>query len=482
MKSASKSHAASDPKTTSGRVHVRPDAGYARQAANGGPPAGSATPDRSDHGAGAASRDGRVSPSRGGLAVPSVSGAAAPFDVQAIRAQFPILHQEVYGKPLVYLDNAATSQKPQSVLDAILHFYTHDNSNVHRGLHALSQRATQSFEDARVKIQRFIGASDPSEIIFTRGTTEGVNLVVQTYARAHVGPGDEILVTAMEHHSNIVPWPLLCEERGARLRVAPINDAGELELDAFEAMLGPRTRFVSVVHLSNALGTINPVEAIVAAAHERGIPVLIDGAQAMAHLPVDVQRIGCDFYAFSSHKMYGPTGIGVLYGRRQILESMPPYQGGGDMISSVSFEKTTFNRLPYKFEAGTPDIAGAIGLGAAVDFLRGLDRPAAIAHEAAVTAYAVEQIGKVPGVRLIGTARERSSVVSFIVEGIHPHDVGSVLDQEGIAVRAGHHCTQPLMKRYGVPATTRVSPAVYNTKEEIDAVVKGLGKVMEMFR
>ncbi len=404
------------------------------------------------------------------------------FDVRAIREDFPILAQTVHGKPLVYLDNAATTQKPRSVIEAIDHFYAHDNSNIHRGLHALSERATRSYEDARSKVQRFINAAESAEIVFTRGTTEGINLVAGSYGRSHIGPGDEIVISAMEHHSNIVPWQILCEEKGARLRVAPINDAGEIVWKEYEELLGPRTRFVSVVHLSNALGTVNPVRRMIEAAHARNIPVLLDGAQAMAHMQVDVQDLDCDFYAFSSHKMYGPTGTGVLYGKRRLLEEMPPYQGGGDMISSVTFEKTTYNRLPYKFEAGTPHIAGVVGLGAAIDYLNALDRPAAAAYEHSLMVHAIETLSSVPGVRLIGTAREKSSVVSFALEGIHPHNVGSVLDQEGIAVRAGHHCTQPLMRRFGVPATTRVSPSFYNTLEEIEAVAKGLYKVIEMFR
>jgi len=407
---------------------------------------------------------------------------AAAFDVHEIRSHFPVLHQSVRGKPLVYLDNAATTHKPRAVIDAVSRFYERDNSNVHRGLHALSERATKSFEDARHKVQQFIGAAESCEIVFTRGTTEGINLVAQTYGRRHVGPGDEVLITTMEHHSNIVPWQLLCEENGATLRVVPISDSGELLLEEYERMLGPRTRLVALVHLSNALGTINPVRRMADAARAYGIPVLVDGAQAVAHFPVDVRDLGADFYAFSGHKMFGPTGIGVLYGRRALLEEMPPWQAGGDMISSVTFEKSSWNRLPYKFEAGTPNIAGAIGLGAAVDWLEGVDRDAAAAHEDDLTRYAMSAIGSIPGVRLIGTAREKSSVVSFVITGIHPHDVGSILDREGIAIRAGHHCTQPLMNRYDLPATTRVSPALYNTRDEIDAAVRALHKVIEIFR
>ena len=418
-------------------------------------------------------------------AQPGTSGVARivrPFDVRKIRREFPILRTIVHGRPLVYLDNAATTHKPRPVILAVNQFYTEYNSNIHRGLHALSERATKAFEDARYKVHRFVNSSESAEIIFTRGTTEGVNLVAQTYGRAHVGPGDEVVITTMEHHSNIVPWQILCEEKGARLRVVPINDAGELLLDEYERMLGPRTRLVAVVHLSNALGTINPIRRMIQSAHAHGVPVLVDGAQAAAHLPIDVRELDVDFYAFSGHKMYAPSGIGVLYGKRKLLEAMPPYQSGGDMISSVTFEKTTYNRLPHKFEAGTPNIAGVIGLGAAVDWLSGLDRSAVALHENDLTRYAMEAISGVPGVRLIGTAAEKSSVVSFEIEGIHPHDIGSILDREGIAVRAGHHCTQPLMARYGVPATTRVSPALYNTRDEIDVLVRGLHKVIEIFR
>jgi cysteine desulfurase / selenocysteine lyase len=408
--------------------------------------------------------------------------AAPAFDVERIRGDFPILHQMVHGKPLVYLDNAATTQKPQAVIDATSHFYAHDNSNIHRGLHALSERATVAYEGVRDKVRRLINSEHPSEIVFTRGTTEGINLVAQTLGRRIVGPGDEIVISTMEHHSNIVPWQMLCEEKGATLRVVPINDAGELQYDEYEKMLGPRTKIVSIVHLSNALGTINPVKRMAEAARAHGAVVVVDGAQAMAHLRVDVRDLGVDFYAFSAHKMYGPTGTGVLYGRQSRLESMPPYQGGGDMISSVTFTKTTYNKVPQKFEAGTPNIAGVIGLGAAVDYLHAMDRDGAAVHEKDLLTHATAVLTAVPGVRLIGTAHEKSSVVAFELAGIHPHDVGSILDQDGIAVRAGHHCTQPLMARFGVPATTRVSPAFYNTRAEIEAVGKGLHRVIEMFR
>lgn len=421
------------------------------------------------------------------MTVPKASSAArsgprAAFDVETVRRDFPILHQQVHGKALVYLDNAATTQKPRAVIDATSRFYERDNSNIHRGLHALSERATAAYEGVRDKLQRFINAEHPSEIIFTRGTTEGINLVAQSLGRSIMGPGDEVVISTMEHHSNIVPWQMLCEEKKAVLKVVPINEAGELLFDEYEKMLGPRTKIVSVVHLSNSLGTINPIKRMAQAAHAHGAVIVVDGAQAVAHLPVDVRDLGADFYAFSAHKMYGPTGTGVLYGSLARLEAMPPYQGGGDMISSVSFAKTTYNKVPHKFEAGTPNIAGVIGLGAAVDYLQAMDRPAAAAHERDLMERATAVLSAVPGVRLIGTAHEKSSVVAFELAGVHPHDVGSILDQEGIAVRAGHHCTQPLMARFGVPATTRVSPAFYNTRDEIDAVGKGLHRVLEMFR
>ena len=410
------------------------------------------------------------------LEVPGVS-----FDVWRIREDFPILRRKVHGKPLVYLDNAATSQKPDAVIKALTRYYTLENSNVHRGVHALSEQATRDYEDARTKAKRFLNAASEREIIFVRGATEGINLVMHSYGRKHVQAGDEVLITTMEHHSNIVPWQILCEEKGARLRVAPINDAGELILEDFEKLLNPSTRFVSVAHVSNALGTINPVQRIVEMAHRRGIPVLVDGAQAAPHLKIDVRELDCDFYVISGHKMYGPTGVGVLYGKAELLEAMPPYQGGGDMISSVSFEKTTYNQLPYKFEAGTPDIAGVIGLGAAIDYLDEIGLEKAAAHEHELLSYANAAISRIPGVRLIGTAREKAGVLSFVVEGVHPHDVGTILDQEGIAIRTGHHCAQPLMQRFGVPATARASLALYNTSEEIDALVAGLHKVKKVF-
>jgi cysteine desulfurase/selenocysteine lyase len=405
----------------------------------------------------------------------------AGFDVSQVRADFPILKVNVHGKPLVYLDNAATSQKPQVVLAAITHYYTAENANIHRGVHALSELATQDHERARIKVQHFIHAADPSEIIFVRGTTEGINLVAQTYGRTHVGAGDEIIISALEHHSNIVPWQILCEQQGARLRVIPVNDSGELLLDEFEKLLGPKTRLVAVAHVSNALGTIVPLRKVVEIAHGKKVPVLVDGAQAAPHLRIDVQALGCDFYTLSGHKMYGPMGIGVLYGKRELLDAMPPYQGGGDMISSVTFEKTLYNKLPYKFEAGTPDVSGAIALGAAIDYLTALDLDRVAAHEHELLLYATKALSSIPGVRLIGTAKSKAAVISFVMDNVHAHDVGTILDQEGIAVRTGHHCAQPLMQRFGVEATARASFALYNTKEEVDALVEGIHKVREVF-
>jgi len=405
-----------------------------------------------------------------------------PFDVQRIREEFPILRSRVHGKPLVYLDSAATAQKPRAVIEAMERFYLEDNANVHRGVHALSERATEAYEGARAKVARFLGAADPREIVFVRGTTEALNLVAWTFGRMRVGPGDEVLITEMEHHSNIVPWQMLCQEKGARLVAAPVDDAGELRLDELERRIGPRTRLLAVAHVSNALGTVNPVKRIAEMAHARGVPVLVDGAQGVPHLPVDVRDLGCDFYAFSGHKLYGPTGIGVLWGRAEHLEAMPPWQGGGDMILSVSFEKTTYNRIPWKFEAGTPDMAGAVGLGAAIDWLSAIDRPGAIAHEQALLAHATEALGRIPGLRLVGTARHKAGVVSFLLGDVHPHDIGTVLDREGIAIRTGHHCAQPLMERLGVPATARASLGLYNTGEEIEALVRGLGRVREIFK
>ena len=406
--------------------------------------------------------------------------ATAAFDVERIRSDFPILKEKVHGKPLVYLDNAATAHKPRAVIDALSHFYSCSNSNVHRGLHELSERATSAYEGSRTIVRRFLNAADDREIVFVRGTTEAINLVAQSYGRGHVAAGDEVLITAMEHHSNIVPWQLLCEEKGASLKVAPITDAGEIDMEAFERLLGPRTKVVSVVHVSNSLGTINPVRRIIELAHRQGCPVLLDGAQAAPHLKLDVQELGCDFFTLSGHKLFGPTGIGALYGRAALLEKMPPFQGGGDMIRSVTFAKTLYNRIPFKFEAGTPDIAGAIGLGAAIEYLESLDWAAREAHEADLLAYATDAIGSIPRARIIGTARDKASVVSFVLEGIHPHDIGSILDHEGVAIRAGHHCTQPLMERYGVPATARASMAFYNTRREIDVLVKGIDRVFKV--
>ena len=408
------------------------------------------------------------------------SPTASDFDVRAIRRDFPILHQQVHGRPLVYLDNAATTQKPRAVIETMSRFYEHDNSNIHRGLHELSMRATGAYEQVRERVRRFINAAEDREILFVRGTTEAINLVANSYGRRHVGAGDEVLITQMEHHSNIVPWQLLCEEKGARLRVAPISDDGEILIDEMERLMGPKTKLLSMVHVSNAMGTINPVKRIVEIAHRRGIPVLLDGAQAAAHVRLDVQDLGCDFYSISAHKLYGPTGTGVLYGKAALLDAMPPYQGGGDMISTVTFEKTLFNKLPHKFEAGTPNIAGVIGMGAAIDYLEeiGLEKAAAYEHE--LLEYATDAVSKVPGLRIVGTAREKATVLSFVLEGIHPHDIGTILDQEGIAVRAGHHCTQPLMERFGVPATARASVAFYNTREEIDALVAGIHKVQQV--
>ena len=409
------------------------------------------------------------------------AGVASAFDVQRIRQDFPILSQTVHGKPLVYLDNAATTQKPQAVIDAMVRSYAEDNANIHRGVHLLSERATRAYEEARVKVQTFLNAPDAREVIFVRGTTEAVNLVAQTFGRANIGKGDEVLVTEMEHHSNIVPWQLICEEKGAQLKVIPITDSGELRMDLLESLLTDRTRMVAVVHVSNSLGTINPIAAIVEKAHARGIPVLVDGAQAVAHMPVDVQALGCDFYAMSGHKLFGPTGIGVLWGRLPLLEKMPPYQGGGDMISAVSFARTTYNVVPNKFEAGTPNIAGSVGLGAAIDYLNGIDIAAMQAYEDELLAYGTKALSAVPGIRLIGTASKKASILSFVMEDVHPHDIGTILDQEGVAIRTGHHCTQPLMERLCVPATARASLALYNTKEEIDALVGALARVREIF-
>jgi cysteine desulfurase / selenocysteine lyase len=399
-----------------------------------------------------------------------------PFDVERVREDFPILRTLVHGRPLAYLDNAATTQKPQAVIDRITLSYAEQNANVHRGVHLLSERATEAFENARIKVQRFLHAPDRREVVFVRGTTEAINLVAQTYGRTHVRAGDEIIVSEMEHHSNIVPWQMLCEQTGARLRVIPITEAGELDLVAFESLLTERTKLVAIVHVSNALWTINPVETIVRRSHEQGVPVLVDGAQAVAHLKIDVQELGCDFYALSGHKVFGPTGIGVLWGRLPLLESMPPYQGGGDMINAVTFEKTTYQGLPHRFEAGTPHITGAIGLGAAVDYLGQLDLAGMRAHEENLLAHGTDELSHIPGLRLLGGAKRRAGILTFVMDGIHAHDIGTILDQDGVAIRTGHHCAQPLMDRLGVPATARASLALYNTRAEVDALAAALAK------
>jgi cysteine desulfurase/selenocysteine lyase len=415
------------------------------------------------------------------MSVMTASPETAVFNVEKIRDDFPILHRQVRGKELVYLDNAATSQKPQAVIDAIVRYYDSANANIHRGVHYLSQIATDEFEAGRESVRAFVNAKQANEIIFTRGTTEAINLVAQSYGRANVGSGDEVLITAMEHHSNIVPWQMLCEEKGAKLRVAPINDAGELIVEEFTKLLGPRTKLVAVAHVSNALGSVNPVKQLVAMAHAQGIPVLVDGAQAVPHIAVDVQDLDCDFYVFSGHKMYGPTGIGALYGKMALLEAMPPYQGGGDMILSVTFEKTTYNKVPHKFEAGTPDMAGVAGLKAAIEYMRAVGVEKIAAHEHDLLVYATKAVGGMAGIQVIGTATEKASVLSFVMEDAHPHDIGTILDEQGIAVRTGHHCAQPVMERFCIPATVRASFAMYNTRSEVDALVRGLQKVREVF-
>ena len=403
------------------------------------------------------------------------------FDVQRVRGEFPILGQTINGKPLVYLDNAATSQKPQCVIDTVRRYYEQSNANIHRGVHTLSVQATQAYEQARATVQRFINASRPEEIIFVRSATEAINLVAQAYGRSTLTDGDEIVICTMEHHSNIVPWQLLCEQTGARLRVAPINDDGELLFEQYEDLLNPRTKIVAMTYISNALGTINPVGEITEAAHRCGAIVLIDGAQAGPHLPIDVQAIGCDFFALTGHKMFGPVGIGALFGKYELLDTMPPYQGGGEMILSVSFEKTTYNHVPHKFEAGTPNIVGAIGLGAAVDYIQRIGMDVIGAYEDKLLKYATVALQAIPQVRLIGTAKRKAAVISFLVGDIHPHDVGTILDQEGIAVRTGHHCAQPVMERFGLSATARASLALYNTTEDVDALAAGIHKALEVF-
>lgn len=407
--------------------------------------------------------------------------ATIGFDVDALREDFPVLKQSVHGKPLVYLDSAATAQKPTVVVEAIRHFHEVDCANIHRGVHELSQRSTAAYEETRAKVRKFLHARSNEELIFVRGTTEGINLVSSSWGRKNVKEGDEIIISAMEHHSNIVPWQILCEEKGAKLRVIPMNERGELLIEEYEKLLNPRTRMVAVAHVSNALGTVNPVRQIVEMAHKAGAVALIDGAQAAPHMRIDVQALDADFYTMSGHKVFGPTGIGVLYGRTRLLEVMPPYQGGGDMIKVVTFAKTTYNDLPYKFEAGTPNIAGGIGLGAALDYVNriGIDQIAAYEHQ--LLEYGTEKLSAIPGLRIIGTAREKASVLSFVMDGIHPHDIGTVLDRQGIAVRTGHHCAQPVMDFFNVPATTRASLAFYNTFAELDALVAGLHKVQEVF-
>ena len=410
----------------------------------------------------------------------SAAVSVPPYDVQGFRKDFPVLKQTVYGKPLVYLDNAATSQKPRAVLEAIGKFYAEDCANVHRGVHLLSQRATEEYEQGRLRARQLIGAAESREIVFVRGTTEAVNLLASSFGRKFVNQGDEILITAMEHHSNIVPWQMLCEDKGAVLKVAPINDAGELMLDEFEKLFSPRTRLVAASHVSNALGTVNPVAEMIQMAHRRNVPVFLDGAQAVPHCKVNVQELDCDFYAFSGHKLYGPTGVGILYGKAKLLEQLPPYQGGGDMIRAVTFEKSQYNTIPYRFEAGTPNIAGGIGLGAAIDYVNGigLDRIAAYEHE--LLEYATRKVEAIPGVRIIGTAREKAGVLSFVMDAAHPHDIGTILDREGIAVRAGHHCAMPVMERFGIAGTARASLGLYNTREEMDALVRGIERVREV--
>lgn len=407
--------------------------------------------------------------------------ARAALDVGRIRADFPLLAQQPEGKPLAYLDNAATTQKPRVVVDTLKQYYEVYNANIHRGVYELSERATAAYEGSRVKLQRFINAAQPQELIFVRGATEAINLVAHSYGRVSLAAGDEVVISAMEHHSNIVPWQIVCEATRARLRVVPMTDEGELELDEYEKLLNPKTKLVALVHVSNSLGTINPVKEMVAIAHGHNIPVLVDGAQATPHMAVDVQDLDCDFYAVSGHKMFGPTGIGVLYGKAELLNAMPPYQGGGEMIRSVCFDKTTYAPLPAKFEAGTPNIAGAIGLGAAVDYLNGMSWEAIHAHESDLLRYATESLEAIPGLHVLGTAKQKASVVSFVLDAVHAHDVGTILDKEGVAIRTGHHCTQPVMERLGVPATARASFAFYNTRDEVDALVRAVHRVHELF-
>ncbi|MCB1742327.1 MAG: cysteine desulfurase [Gammaproteobacteria bacterium] len=410
---------------------------------------------------------------------PSLTGSNL-YDVERIRAEFPILHQQVHGKPLVYLDNGATSQKPRAVIDALTHYYENDNANVHRGVHALSERATNAYEHARTRAAQFVNATDSAEIVFTRGTTESINLVAQAWARPTLREGDEIIVSMMEHHSNIVPWQMVCEQTGARLRPIPVTDIGELDMDAFRELLGPRTRLVSVTHVSNALGTINPVQQIAAMAREVGALVMFDGAQGAPHLRLDMQALDCDFYAFSGHKIYAPTGIGVLWARRKLLEQMQPYQGGGEMIRTVSFEGTTYHQVPHKFEAGTPNIGGAVGLAAAMDYIGSLDIQRIAAHEDAVLEYATAALGEIDGLRIIGQSRRKAGIISFVIDGAHAHDVGTIVDSQGVAIRVGHHCAMPLHEHFGLAASARASLACYNTTDEIDALVKAIWKARQM--
>lgn len=403
------------------------------------------------------------------------------FDAEKIRADFPLLQQSVNGHPLVYLDNGATSQKPQAVIDALVRYYTTENANVHRGVHTLSQQATDDYEAARAKIRQLLNAAHDHEIIFTRGATESINLVAQSYGRQNIGPGDEIIISNMEHHSNIVPWQMLCQEKNATLRVVPINDSGELLMDEYERMLSPRTKLVAITHVSNALGTIQPAAQIVALARAHGALTLLDGAQAIPHLPIDVRQLDCDFYAFSGHKLYGPTGTGALYGKTEILDDMPPVYGGGEMIKSVTFEHTTYNDLPYKFEAGTPNIAGAIGLGAAIDYLQNIGYDAIAAHEHQLLQYGAQALQSIGGLRIIGDSPHKAGILSFVIDNIHPHDIGTILDTQGIAIRTGHHCAQPVMQRFQIPATARASLAIYNTKADLDALARAIDRAIEIF-
>jgi len=411
-----------------------------------------------------------------------MSEVTSKFDVEKIRKDFPILSKEINGKPLVYLDNGATAQKPQVVIDALVNYYSSENANIHRGVHTLSQEATTAYETVREKMQKQLNAEHKEEIIFTKGTTDGINLVASSYGRHHIKKGDEIIISAMEHHSNIVPWQMLCEEKGAKLKVAPINDSGEILLDKLERLINPKTKLIAVVHISNTLGTINPIKKITALAHAHGIPVLVDGAQQVAHKMPNVRELDVDFYVFGLHKMFGPTGVGILYGKKEILESIPPYQGGGDMIKTVTFEKTTYNELPHKFEAGTPNIAGGIASGAALDYINQLDWEAVHAHEAELLEYGTAQLKQIEGLKIIGEAKEKASVISFVVEGIHAYDIGVIVDKMGIAVRTGHHCTQPLMDRFGILGTVRASFAFYNTKAEVDSLVEAVNKAIKMLK